>query len=126
MHHVAFGPRRPRTLTRPVDRADRPADRAAGPPPRPRRGRHLARVRALARRAPAADRGDRGRAPEPTLPRARRRPTAPPPPRRREGSLTPGMAEGTYAAIGEIPQGRGILGVVMRETKPLRLHDISD
>ena len=43
-----------------------------------------------------------------------------------ERFLTTGIDEETYAAIGEIPQGRGILGVVMRETKPLRLHDISD
>jgi signal transduction histidine kinase len=43
-----------------------------------------------------------------------------------ERFLTTGIDEETYAAIGEIPQGRGILGVVMRETKPLRLHDIAD
>ncbi|HET6623513.1 MAG TPA: GAF domain-containing sensor histidine kinase [Gaiellaceae bacterium] len=43
-----------------------------------------------------------------------------------ERFLTTGVDEKTYAAIGEIPQGRGILGVVMRETKPLRLHDIAD
>ena len=43
-----------------------------------------------------------------------------------ERFLTTGVDEETYAAIGQIPQGRGILGVVMRETKPLRLHDIAD
>jgi len=43
-----------------------------------------------------------------------------------ERFLTTGIDAKTYAAIGEIPQGRGILGVVMRETKPLRLHDIAD
>ena len=43
-----------------------------------------------------------------------------------ERFLTTGINAKTYAAIGEIPQGRGILGVVMRETKPLRLHDIAD
>lgn len=43
-----------------------------------------------------------------------------------ERFLTTGIDAKTYAAIGEIPQGRGILGVVMRETRPLRLHDIAD
>jgi len=43
-----------------------------------------------------------------------------------ERFLTTGIDAKTHAAIGEIPQGRGILGVVMRETKPLRLHDIAD
>jgi len=43
-----------------------------------------------------------------------------------ERFLTTGIDAKTYSAIGEIPQGRGILGVVMRETKPLRLHDIAD
>jgi len=42
-----------------------------------------------------------------------------------ERFLTTGIDAKTYAAIGEIPQGRGILGVVMRETKPLRLHDLA-
>ena len=43
-----------------------------------------------------------------------------------ERFLTTGVDEKTYDAIGEIPQGRGILGVVMREPTPLRLHDIAD
>ena len=43
-----------------------------------------------------------------------------------ERFLTTGVDEETSAAIGQIPQGRGILGVVMRETKPLRLHEIAD
>ncbi len=43
-----------------------------------------------------------------------------------ERFLTTGIDEETSAAIGQIPQGRGILGVVMRETKPLRLHEIAD
>ncbi|MBM2822133.1 MAG: sensor histidine kinase, partial [Thermoleophilia bacterium] len=43
-----------------------------------------------------------------------------------ERFLTTGVDEETYAAIGELPRGRGILGVVIREAKPLRLHDIAE
>jgi signal transduction histidine kinase len=39
---------------------------------------------------------------------------------------THGVDPETYAAIGELPRGRGILGVLMREAVPLRLHDIAD
>jgi signal transduction histidine kinase len=42
-----------------------------------------------------------------------------------ERFLTTGVDEETFAAIGEIPQGRGVLGVVIREAKPLRLSDIA-
>lgn len=42
-----------------------------------------------------------------------------------ERFLTTGIDDETYAAIGEIPRGRGILGVLIREAKPLRLHEIS-
>ncbi|MGH3079355.1 MAG: GAF domain-containing protein [Gaiellaceae bacterium] len=43
-----------------------------------------------------------------------------------ERFLTTGIDEKTYAAIGDIPRGRGLLGVVIREGKPLRLHEIAD
>ena len=32
----------------------------------------------------------------------------------------------THAAIGDLPRGRGILGVLIREAEPLRLHDLGD
>ena len=43
-----------------------------------------------------------------------------------ERLLTTGMDRETYEAIGNLPQGRGILGVLIRDAKPLRLHDISE
>ena len=43
-----------------------------------------------------------------------------------ERFFTTGIDEETYAAIGELPRGRGILGVLIREARPLRLHDIAD
>ncbi|MGH3133237.1 MAG: GAF domain-containing protein [Gaiellaceae bacterium] len=43
-----------------------------------------------------------------------------------EGFFTTGIDAETYAAIGELPRGRGILGVLIREARPLRLHDIAD
>ena len=43
-----------------------------------------------------------------------------------ERFLTTGIDPETHAAIGELPRGRGLLGVVIREAKPLRLHDITD
>ena len=43
-----------------------------------------------------------------------------------ERFLTTGMDADTHAAIGELPHGRGILGVLIRDAKPLRLHDIAD
>jgi signal transduction histidine kinase len=43
-----------------------------------------------------------------------------------EQFLTTGVDPETHAAIGELPRGRGILGVVIREAKPLRLHDLAD
>ena len=42
-----------------------------------------------------------------------------------ERFLTSGIDRETYEAIGDVPHGRGILGVLIREAKPLRLHDIS-
>ena len=43
-----------------------------------------------------------------------------------ERFLTTGIDEETHAAIGELPRGRGILGVLIREARPLRLDDIAD
>jgi signal transduction histidine kinase len=43
-----------------------------------------------------------------------------------ERFLTTGIDDATHAAIGELPRGRGILGVVIREAEPLRLHEIAD
>jgi signal transduction histidine kinase len=43
-----------------------------------------------------------------------------------ERFLTTGMDSETRQVIGDEPQGRGILGVVFREARPLRLSDIAD
>jgi signal transduction histidine kinase len=43
-----------------------------------------------------------------------------------EKFLTTGVDAETHASIGELPRGRGILGVLIRETEPVRLHDIAD
>jgi signal transduction histidine kinase len=43
-----------------------------------------------------------------------------------ERFLTTGLDPETHAAIGELPRGRGILGVLIREARTLRLHDIAD
>ena len=43
-----------------------------------------------------------------------------------ERFLTTGVDAETHAAIGDLPRGRGILGVLIRETQTLRLHDIAD
>jgi signal transduction histidine kinase len=45
---------------------------------------------------------------------------------RLERFLTTGIDAKTHAAIGDLPQGRGILGVLIREAKPLRLGRIAD
>jgi signal transduction histidine kinase len=42
-----------------------------------------------------------------------------------ERFLTTGVDAETHAAIGDLPRGRGILGVLIREAKPLRLNDLS-
>jgi signal transduction histidine kinase len=42
-----------------------------------------------------------------------------------ERFLTVGIDAETHAAIGELPRGRGILGVLIREAQPLRLDDIA-
>ena len=43
-----------------------------------------------------------------------------------ERFLTAGVDSETHAAIGDLPRGRGILGVLIREARALRLHDIAD
>ena len=42
-----------------------------------------------------------------------------------ERFLTTGVDPETHDAIGDLPRGRGILGVVIRDAKPLRLDDLS-
>ncbi len=43
-----------------------------------------------------------------------------------ERFLTTGIDAETHAAIGDLPHGRGILGVLIRDAQPLRLHEIAD
>jgi two-component system, NarL family, sensor histidine kinase DevS len=43
-----------------------------------------------------------------------------------ERFLTHGIDAETHAAIGDLPRGRGILGVLIRDAKPLRLADIGE
>ena len=43
-----------------------------------------------------------------------------------ERFLTTGIDAETHAAIGELPRGRGILGVLIRNAEPLRLESIAD
>ena len=43
-----------------------------------------------------------------------------------ERFLTTGIDEETHAAIGDLPRGRGILGVLIRDAQPLRLDDLGD
>jgi signal transduction histidine kinase len=43
-----------------------------------------------------------------------------------ERFLTTGIDPEAHAAIGELPRGRGLLGAVIREGSPLRLHEIAD
>jgi two-component system, NarL family, sensor histidine kinase DevS len=45
---------------------------------------------------------------------------------RLERFVTTGVDEETHRAIGELPTGRGILGVLIRQAAPLRLHDLSE
>jgi signal transduction histidine kinase len=42
-----------------------------------------------------------------------------------ERFLTTGIDPETHAAIGELPRGRGLLGVLIREARPVRLADIA-
>jgi len=41
-----------------------------------------------------------------------------------EQFLTTGIDEQTHRVIGDLPHGRGILGVLIDEPEPLRLHDV--
>src|SRR5438105_774448 len=41
-----------------------------------------------------------------------------------ERFVTTGIDAETHAAIGDLPRGRGILGELIREARPLRLHDL--
>jgi signal transduction histidine kinase len=41
-----------------------------------------------------------------------------------ERFLTTGIDDETHAAIGELPRGRGILGVLIRDARPLRIDDL--
>ena len=43
-----------------------------------------------------------------------------------ERFLTAGMEAETHAAIGELPRGRGILGSLISDAAPLRLHDLGE
>jgi signal transduction histidine kinase len=43
-----------------------------------------------------------------------------------ERFITTGVDAETHAAIGDLPRGRGILGVLISEAEPLRLHEIAD
>ena len=42
-----------------------------------------------------------------------------------ERFLTTGIDPETHERIGDLPHGRGILGVLIREAEPLRLHDLT-
>jgi len=41
-----------------------------------------------------------------------------------ERFLTVGIDEGTHTEIGALPRGRGILGLLIQQPTPLRLHDV--
>jgi signal transduction histidine kinase len=43
-----------------------------------------------------------------------------------ERFMTTGVSDDVRAAIGDEPVGRGILGVIIREAQPLRLHEIAE
>src|SRR5436305_6141412 len=43
-----------------------------------------------------------------------------------ERFLTTGIDADTHRAIGDLPRGRGILGALITEATPLRLHDLAD
>ena len=43
-----------------------------------------------------------------------------------ERFLTTGIDPETHAAIGDLPRGRGILGVLIRDAESLRLHELGD
>ena len=41
-----------------------------------------------------------------------------------EQFITKGIDEDTHRAIGDLPRGRGVLGVLIRDPQPLRLPDV--
>lgn len=43
-----------------------------------------------------------------------------------ERFVTHGVDPAVHAAIGDLPRGRGILGVLIRDARPLRLHDLAE
>jgi signal transduction histidine kinase len=43
-----------------------------------------------------------------------------------ERFVTSGVDDETHRAIGDLPRGRGILGALIRDARPLRLHDLSE
>jgi signal transduction histidine kinase len=43
-----------------------------------------------------------------------------------ERFITHGIDADTHAAIGDLPRGRGILGVLIRDARPLRRHDLGE
>src|SRR5918912_256282 len=45
---------------------------------------------------------------------------------RLERFITLGVDEETHRAIGDLPRGYGILGVLITDPRPLRLHDVGD
>jgi len=45
---------------------------------------------------------------------------------RLERFVTTGIDAETHRAIGDLPTGRGILGVLIRDARPLRLHDLGE
>jgi signal transduction histidine kinase len=45
---------------------------------------------------------------------------------RLERFLTVGIDHAAHAAIGELPRGHGILGILISEPRPLRLHDVCE
>jgi GAF domain-containing protein len=40
--------------------------------------------------------------------------------------ITTGVSDAERAAIGHLPVGRGILGVLIADARPLRLHDLAE
>jgi signal transduction histidine kinase len=45
---------------------------------------------------------------------------------RLERFLTVGVDDATHAAIGDLPRGHGILGLLIADPRPLRLHDVGE
>ena len=43
-----------------------------------------------------------------------------------ERFITLGIDEATHRAIGDLPHGRGVLGVLIHDPRPLRLPDVGD